>query len=325
MFLRKAYNMQTRQFFVSAARQRLRARFPVGLHVLAGLAALAAGPTVLASSAHAVSIPTTGLTFWVDASDPLGNGSTPVPGALSTWVNKAPTAQQDGLAAVVQASPTNQPTLTTAATGLNGLPVVRFDGVNDFMQNPFTTALGQATEIFMVWKADSIGGNASIAFDGFSPAGRQTMAYENQGGVNMIDMGAGTPAGANSGIASSFSTAIYTTAIYNGNGSLWIDGAPQTFTNPYVGTNPLDGVTLGGRYDTYPGGGSGDRFSLDGYIAEMLVYNSPLDTTDRNAVESYLDNKWFVVSTPEPASAVLASIGIVGLALLGWRRLRTDA
>ena len=53
---------------------------------------------------------------------------------------------------------------------------------------------------------------------------------------------------------------------------------------------PLYGVTVGGRFELY----GGNRHSLDGYIAELMIFGSLLDTTSRDAVESYLYQKWFV-------------------------------
>jgi len=37
------------------------------------------------------------------------------------------------------------------------------------------------------------------------------------------------------------------------------------------------------------------NFLFDGYICEILVYDSELSTADRQAVEAYLTYKWGVV------------------------------
>lgn len=291
-FSRKFSHMKASHFFVKTSRR--------GLIFLCA----AAGILLLISTRSASATPvTTNLVFWVDAADPNNDSITPTVNntALSTWVNKAPGGQQRGVSSVNQATAGFQPLIKTGVNGLNGLPVVRFDGADDFMQSAgsFSTVLAQPTEIFIVWKADSVGGSASVAYDD-GPAGtdRQFMAYE----TGQLEIGAGNVVG----FSTPFSTAVYATAIYNGSSSsLRVNGVVK-FAGVNVGSSSLGGVTLGGRFDLV----GVDRFSLDGYIAEMLVYSSPLDTTQRDAVEAYLNNKWFV-AIPEPGSLSLLAIGIL--------------
>lgn len=273
---------------------------------------------VLATSASATPV-TSNLVFWIDAADPANTGVTPAIDntALATWVNKAPALQQNGIPSVVQNTVGSQPLIKTGANGLNGLPVVRFDGNDDFMQsaNAFTPTLAQPTEVFIVWKGDSIGGIGAVAYDGFTANGRHTMAYESTGEGTGIDLGA-TTAGVFNGTGlyvTAFPTAIYATARYSGGtASLRINGVDQALSDSSIGTDALDGVTIGGRFDAF----MGDRFSLHGYIAEMLIYSSPLSTGpggDREAVEAYLNNKWFV-PIPEPSCfSLIAAASIVAL------------
>ena len=60
-------------------------------------------------------------------------------------------------------------------------------------------------------------------------------------------------------------------------------------------------VTLGGRLEPDPG--TVDN-GWDGDMAEVLVYNSALNSADQATVESYLVNKWLTASPPALASAL---------------------
>ena len=265
---------------------------------------------------------TNNLVFWADADDLDGDGvsegalESGLSGALvTTWVDKAP---DRGVNTATQGTLVNQPLLVLGA--LNGRPVVRFDGGDDFLQSTaFTTVLHQPTEMFIVWKADSVGGAGAIAVDGLTSANRQSISYENVSGLgNSVGVFSGLAVPANY-YPFPFTKAIYMTAIFNdlNNGpgapdsSFRINGVDVKTDAPSGDWN-MDGVTLGGRFDTF----GGDRFSLDGYIGELLIYSSPLSASDRQATEEYLIAKW---ALPEPSATVFFAFG----GILLWRRRHT--
>ena len=45
-------------------------------------------------------------------------------------------------------------------------------------------------------------------------------------------------------------------------------------------------------YDLHIGQAAGSSFNLDGDICEIIIYDSALSDTDREAVEDYLMTKW---------------------------------
>jgi hypothetical protein len=277
-----------------------------------GLAATAVLSLMRFSGSTLAAPLTNNLVFWTDAADVDGNGAgqglseSGLSGNhVTNWVNKAPI---NGAPQAAQTTLSLAPVLVP--NSLNGLPVVRFDGVDDFLQSAaFTSALHQPTEMFLVWKADSVGGAGAIAVDGLTSANRQGISYENVSGLgNSVGVFSGLAVPANY-YAFPFPNAIYMTAIFNdlNNGP----GAPDSSfringvdvkTNAPSGDLNMDGVTLGGRFATF----GGDRFTLDGYIAEILVYSSPLGIADRQATEEYLIEKW---ALPEPSAATFFVVG----------------
>lgn len=82
----------------------------------------------------------------------------------------------------------------------------------------------------------------------------------------------------------------YITAVtYNGaSSSIFMNGADVGDGSVDLGSNALDGITLG----TLRAGLGGGNYYLNGQIAEVIVYDSALSTGDRATVETYLSNKW---------------------------------
>jgi hypothetical protein len=66
------------------------------------------------------------------------------------------------------------------------------------------------------------------------------------------------------------------------------DGVEVYTTNSFTKSNP--NVQQIGTYDS--GGGGDTQFSLWANLCEILIYDSALGTTDREAVEAYLMTKW---------------------------------
>jgi len=169
---------------------------------------------------------------------------------------------------VTQSDVNSQPTYLTNT--LNGLPVIKFDGINDYLRNT-TFVQNQPLTVFVVWHVNST--NGGTVFDGVNS--RILLRYYND-----IQAYAGT--------SSTYSKSVpftnLSTVVFNGtNSAIYDNGILQTTGD--FGANILDGLTIGTSY-------LNDGLFLDGYIAEIIMYNSVLSNDERIANETYLSKKY---------------------------------
>jgi hypothetical protein len=183
--------------------------------------------------------------------------------AVSTWTDQAST---------------NDLTAGTAptyrASGLNGLPVVEFDGNDDFLDVSFN-ALSQPNHIFMTCKILQTGGVIFDADSSFDQAILMTgdPAYSLFAGGSLLD---GPPATGD---------VLLLSALFDGTSSeLRINNGARVATGGAGGLS-LDGITLGTDGNQF-----NDRF-CNVSIGEILVYKS-----DRSGsiteIEQFLTDKW---------------------------------
>lgn len=213
-----------------------------------------------------------GLQLWLDASDETT--ITASSGAVSQWDDKSGNGNH-----VSQGTAAAQP--TTGTRTLNAQNVIDFDGT-DNMRSLTSVGVPQPWTSFVAVRWDAGGGTAPYAiadrtgFDGL-------VSLLNTDDIRMF-------AGSNFQFATSITLDAphVVAAVYNGASSVGaIDGSATT-GNP--GTNLWNLIRLGSSGSS-PGDSSG---TLDGFIAEVLVYDSALSTADRETVESYLASKWGV-------------------------------
>lgn len=211
-----------------------------------------------------------GLRAWFDADAITGKVDTDT---ISQWDDLS----GNGLHAT-QATGANQPTYQT--NEINGLPVVQFDGSNDSLGSALNNADASIT-VFLIGRFLSGAANVSrilsLSSDGaasiFNNGDSDYGYYANQGG-SIVDLG-GTP-----------QTATILALVFASNSSTdaYRDGTLHTTFDPsngYTGGLPL---TLGAQRST-------ENFAKC-QIGEVLIYDSALGSTDREAVEQYLGDKW---------------------------------
>jgi len=227
-------------------------------------------------------------------------------------------------------TPANQPDLV--ANAINGLPALHFDGASDFLiATNNTVDLTSGLSIFIIAK-----NNVRKTYNGLFKLGPSNTALTATADLELYWHNA--PPGSGSGHL-----------IYAANGSpgplafKQVNNAPPAAGNYYLYdvivpnsstvTQRINGVALapttsfGSQFlplaASYAaigvgyGGGSGDSASsLNGEIAEIVVYSAALTDAQRNQVAGTLADK-YGLSIPEPGTAMLAMLGAI---VLLWRR-----
>ncbi|KRF44162.1 discoidin domain-containing protein [Paenibacillus sp. Soil787] len=199
-----------------------------------------------------------------------------VNGKVSSWSDQSGVANHS-----VQATSGYQPTLVSNV--VNGNPVIRFDGVNDnLLSSGVTGSMNTSTVIFVLKPQAVTNYNQSI---GAAGGWGQFQFHTTSTGQVYVGTSASsriTPTdgpGANTLVANTWSKFAY--VLNNGSAKLFKNGvqlASKTISNPASWT----GFTLGNN-------GSN---TINGDIAEVIVYNSALSDTDRQSIETYLQTKY---------------------------------
>jgi len=234
-----------------------------------------------------------GIQLWLkaDAGITFGTGN-----AVSLW------ADQGGLGNnASQTTASKRALLITNA--LNGLPVVRFDGLDDdFGFAPAVLNTTTQAEAFVILKTSATGHplwyfgvNASSIYnasdgsitEGFGSTSGQFIVAPTQplGQYHMYNVAAAT--------------------------NLWIariNGQLQFQNN--VNTYPPQGLDIGWK-------GSGSSF-FAGDIAEVLIFNRVLSADERYAVGTYLNSKYAFIPAPQAPTNLVATPLSPGQISLTW-------
>jgi hypothetical protein len=205
-----------------------------------------------------------GLAAWykADAISGVADGTAVAAWADSSGNGHTATAPASGRAPVYKAGV------------VNGLPVLRFDGVDDQLQAYWS--LAQPTTVFVVYAVRASNGSLQFVTDGFNNA---TMAdYVTPTDFGMYAGGStvtksGFTYGAFHVVASTFAGA---------SSALYPDGGPAVTGNP-GGASPL-GITVGAS--------GADAVAAAADVAEVVVYNRALASSEVDGVGRYLAAKY---------------------------------
>lgn len=225
---------------------------------------------------------------WFRADGPLWQdaGSTPAiaDGAVvGRWEDKATAADHAN-----QATGDNMPTLQLAE--LAGMPVIRFDGSNDYLQGAFTNggSMAQPNTVFAVAKLTAAGVNDGVwhyLMSGDDASARHDLRTNIAGTPDPWGLFAGV---ALDGAASNASWNIWTVTFNGATSRFWHNGVAQCAAGN-AGAHAMDGITIGDRYDL-----SGHWL---GDIAEIIIYEENLSSADKNQVGRYLANRYGLAYT----------------------------
>jgi hypothetical protein len=225
-----------------------------------------------------------------------------------------------------------RPTISTNA--VNGLPAIAFNGSSQYLQggSGFSTFTSGAT-IFVVTKPTAAGSDARFLEFGTAASTNSIILQRNStnAGAALYIYNNTTPTNVSATTGLTLNQFQLVSAVHSGaaTATLYTDGT-QTATGS-IGNIPT--VTRTGNF-------IGTNYShnanwYQGQIAEMLVYNAPLNATQRQAVESYIYSKYGVGAYPpapapviNPAGAAIytgpQTVSITGVPSLGQAYYTTD-
>ena len=259
-----------------------------GFHIQRGNdGGYSASTSIITTAAYFDPTTVAGLRFWVDATDVSGNGATVADGTvIATWKDKSGT--------------TNNATATAGAT-LQTDPVGRylnFTGTSWYSLAQSSWAYNQYITFFVVDKPVNYDNSYTLISNQVSSTDSLNITYNATDGIR-------------------FSTAGDNAALGNGfqNSSLPIEIQPANvwcFTN-YGGKTAYWNKLISGKAVTDAfitdtllsiGAFQGSTNRYNGRMREILMYSGVMSETDREAITTYLYNKWLTPPTTIPQNPV---------------------
>jgi hypothetical protein len=210
-----------------------------------------------------------GLQAWLKAD--AGTSTTTDGVAVSQWNDQSGNGRN-----FTQATGSLQPLYKAAI--FNGLPVVRFDGVDDFMA--VAAALETSnTSFFIVTSFSKV-----TAFAAFFASSGTAANFRQNNLTGQIQI---TYNGGNTATATDISGARHVIGVQlplGASGEIRVDGGAATAGGANVAAQAGTALQLAAN-------GSGGA-TMTGDVGEVLLYNSVLSAGNRQAVEAYLKAKW---------------------------------
>jgi len=226
----------------------------------------------------------TGCQLWFDATDPLNTGTAPANGSsLTTWYDKSG----------YNRNATSASSNIYNTTGLNNKPAITISMTsNQWLNGPVPITTNTAT-VFVIMSMNSNAGFAGRIIS-FSQPGvhdwnnNNSFTFIRNGGSNVIII-------YKNGTYSSSSFPSYSVPYLC---ECWLDGTNANSTVQIGNSTSISSVSSSGNFNiTSFAIGNDSTFTdpvgqFDGFISEILVYNTSLSLSDRQKVEGYLSWKW---------------------------------
>lgn len=234
---------------------------------------------------------TSGLVLWLDASYATyqssgGSAAVSDGDVVGEWQDQSGNGND-----VTQATGTAKPTLQTAE--LNGRPVLRFDGSNDYLETTVLPDLRLAGEVWVVCKyLGSLSAYGAVWGVNTTPNSTGNVLAHSGSSAGYLGIGLTQPYLNIAEDVSSNGTGAFILRYTNTAGAFTYKaygGANKSISGSLaVTTGTASTLSLGvSRNDV------GTRFyGLNYDLAAVLVYDSALSDADREAVEAYLINRY---------------------------------
>jgi hypothetical protein len=186
-----------------------------------------------------------------------------------------------------QTTAANKPTLQSGAgVLLNGQPVIRFDGTNDFLDTGAWTDLSQPNTVVIVAKSAAASPallTVNLFDSGVSTAAKRNVLYVLSGGTDNWYLYSGTgPFGFDTTRVADASWHQHLCLFSGAASSHWLDGGTAATGN--AGALAMGSLCVG----TFSGAGA--FFAAD--ISEIVVYDANLSDADKNQVGQYLGTRY---------------------------------
>jgi hypothetical protein len=219
------------------------------------------------------------------------SGITLVGGEVDVWADQSGNGNNVSAPAAI-----NRPTLSTR----NGKNVLVFNGNNKVLQNLTTSLIrnsGAATIIVAGTVDNTASGRQQVNIGTPILTGRAVLGYKVNGGLKLGATASGRRTNADSISAEVGQATLNTSWLNNSAIFSWSTATLTTFVNnvqtdvlnPFQtsGTTPNDGgaITIGAN-GLLTGGW------VDGDIAEVLIYEKTLNSTELAQVQTYLASRW---------------------------------
>ncbi len=227
-----------------------------------------------------------GLVLWLEPTLPNSFLDSEIGGLISVW-NDASGANPNTPAQALQGTLDNQPIYSSSA--INGLPALKFDGSDDYIEASLSTAItSEQLEVFIVYKRIQIkawSGTSALYKNGSND-------YDNVSSIALRDStavdsllternGANSATSPHPGNNVAF---IYSTKFDGTNNTPYINGTAQSPVAS-AGNFGIDRVLVGARKN-------GSYNSFNGYVAEFIVFDRALSDQERQDVTQYLSDKY---------------------------------
>jgi hypothetical protein len=247
------------------------------------------------------------LEVWLNA----GAGVTASGGNVSAWADQSGNGNN-----ALQGTGADQPLFVSGSSTFGGQPSLSFNGTSDFMQAPLPVNAAGGLTVFVVASHDSANTNRATVggSQGNYGGASQWFLMESTASSNLaeINRDSATHTSVTSGPLDT-SDHVYT---------LTYDGGAETLTQTIDGSSASSQALFANMSLTTLDLGAlvhfGSPFDYGNVnIAEVLVYDTALSSTDASTVQTYLSDKY--TSVPEPGSIGLLIVGS-GLAIRRRRR-----
>lgn len=201
----------------------------------------------------------------------------------------------------VQTNLARRPVLVT--NSLNGKSVIHFNGVNSYLTLPTASDLGIQNndyEIFIVSRSASV--NTNIMFLLAGNIEQYELHLNGSAGARFIPKSSTFVDEGSIGDYTDTNAHIYNLRATDTYGNVTVDAVNSTDSLINSHNSDAGNLYLGVRFD--------NSFTLNGDIAEVIIYNSVLSSAQRGLVENYLGAK-YGIEVPSVTPTIQASNVVV--------------